>query len=115
MTPPSQDRIEWGVDQTYLSGNTLSSEYGAAYQHKYLLTNLTPGTKYYYRVTVGGTPYTGSFYAAPAGGAAALKFLAYGDTRSYTCRRTTRLPDGSIRHTRPIRLTRRSSSPWAIL
>jgi hypothetical protein len=75
--------IEWGVDTGYTGGSIQTSEYGSDHQHKYTITSLTPGTKYYYRVTVAGVYHTGSFLAAPATTAADLKFLAYGDTRSY--------------------------------
>jgi hypothetical protein len=78
----SRDRIEWGTDLSYSLGNKSSSEYGSNHQHRYLLDHLAPGTKYYYRVTVGGASYTGSFHAAPDANASALKFLAYGDTRT---------------------------------
>lgn len=75
--------IEWGGDQSYSLGSTDTYEYGADHQHTYAITNLIPGTMYYYRVTAGVEQYTGSFRAAPAADATALKFLAYGDTRSY--------------------------------
>ena len=74
--------IEWGADTTYSAGNTATTEYGIDHQHKYNITGLTPGTKYYYRVTVGGVQYTGSFLAAPDADAANLKFFMYGDTRT---------------------------------
>ncbi|MHC4074821.1 MAG: purple acid phosphatase family protein [Planctomycetota bacterium] len=74
--------LEWGVNTSYTSGSIQSSQYGADHQHKYTITGLTPGTKYYYRVTAGGSSYTGTFKAAPASSATNLKFLAYGDTRS---------------------------------
>lgn len=75
--------LEWGTDTTYSDGNTQTTEYGSDHQHKHTITNLTPGTKYYYRVTVGQDQYTGSFTAAPSDSATSVKFLAYGDTRSY--------------------------------
>lgn len=75
--------LEWGTDTTYGVGNVQTTEYGSDHQHKYVIPSLTPGTKYYYRVNVSGTYYTGSFWAAPATSATELKFLAYGDTRSY--------------------------------
>lgn len=75
--------LEWGTDTSYSTGSVLTSEYGTDHQHKYTISSLTPGTKYYYRVSVGGTWYPGSFRAAPAASVQNLKFLAYGDTRSY--------------------------------
>ena len=46
-----------------------TTEYGTDHQHKYNITGLTPGTKYYYRVTMGSNNWTGNFYAAPASNA----------------------------------------------
>jgi 3',5'-cyclic AMP phosphodiesterase CpdA len=75
--------IAWGTDTTYSLGNAYTSEYGTDHQHKYTITGLTPGTKYYYRVKVSGKEYTGSFTAAPASDATSVKFFMYGDTRTY--------------------------------
>jgi hypothetical protein len=75
--------VEWGTDLTYSSGSAASTEYGTANQHAYTVTDLLPATKYYYRITTLGVAYTGSFRSAPASGATQVKFLAYGDTRSY--------------------------------
>ncbi len=75
--------LSWGTDTTYSTGSTVTSEYGTDHQHKYTIPNLVPGSKYYYRLNVSGAYYTGSFHAAPADSAASVKFLAYGDTRSY--------------------------------
>jgi phosphodiesterase/alkaline phosphatase D-like protein len=74
--------IAWGVDTNYSSGSANTSEYGSDHQHKYNITGLTPGTKYFYRVTVGANNYTGNFYAAPAATATNVKFFMYGDTRT---------------------------------
>lgn len=75
--------IEWGTDTGYSLGNVGTSEYGADHQHAFTITNLVPGVLYHYRVIVGGSEYAGSFHAAPSGGATDVKFIAYGDTRSY--------------------------------
>jgi len=75
--------IEWGSDQTYSVGSAISSEYNADHQHKYVITGLTPGNSYYYRVTAGGQTYTGSFHAAPPDNATNVAFFAYGDSRSF--------------------------------
>ena len=58
--------IAWGTDTTYSTGSAGTTEYGTDHQHKYNITGLTPGTKYYYRVTAGSNNWTGNFYAAPA-------------------------------------------------
>ncbi|MCK5055324.1 MAG: metallophosphoesterase [Candidatus Aminicenantes bacterium] len=75
--------LEWGTNTTYSTGSVQTGEYGSDHQHKYTITGLTPGTKYYYRAYISGAWHTGSFLAAPAGTAQNLKFIAYGDTRSY--------------------------------
>jgi len=74
--------IAWGTDTSYSTGNAGTTGYGTDYQHKYNITGLTPGTKYYYRVTAGSNNWTGNFYAAPATDATNVKFFMYGDTRT---------------------------------
>jgi predicted phosphodiesterase len=74
--------LEWGEDTTYSSGSVQTAEFGADNQHEYVITNLTPGVKYYYRVTE-SVSHTGSFTAAPADvDVGNVKFMAYGDTRT---------------------------------
>jgi predicted phosphodiesterase len=73
------DIIRWGTDTTYSLGQAISTEYGD-HQHKFVITGLQPGTKYYYQVDGYGS---GSFRAAPSSSATAVKLLAYGDTRSF--------------------------------
>jgi len=75
--------IEWGTDTTYSDGSANTSEYDTDHQHKHTIPGLTPGTKYFYKVTVGTLYETGSFRAAPPATATNLKFLVYGDTRTY--------------------------------
>ncbi|UCC22839.1 MAG: metallophosphoesterase family protein [Planctomycetota bacterium] len=75
--------LEWGSDTSYELGDVNSSEYGDDHQHKFTISGLTPGEKYYYRVLVEGEEHSGSFVAAPAEDATSVKFLAYGDTRTY--------------------------------
>jgi len=74
--------IAWGTDTSYSTGSANVPVYGTDYQYKYNITNLTPGTKYYYKVTVGAGITTGSFRAAPAASATNVKFFMYGDTRT---------------------------------
>ena len=76
--------IEWGGDQNYSSGNAITNEYGSDHQHKYVITGLQPGLFYYYRVTAGGQTYTGSFHAAQPANSTHVKFMAYGDSRSFS-------------------------------
>ncbi|KKL67840.1 hypothetical protein LCGC14_2130950, partial [marine sediment metagenome] len=74
--------LEWGLNTNYSTGSVQTSEYGGDNQHKYTISGLSPGTKYFYRVTAGAEQPTGSFRAAPSSSATAVKFLAYGDTRT---------------------------------
>jgi predicted phosphodiesterase len=74
--------LAWGTDTTYSTGNTATTEYGTDHQHRYTITGLTPGTKYYYKVTTPLIELAGSFRTAPATDAATVKFMVYGDTRT---------------------------------
>ncbi|MDD5134062.1 MAG: fibronectin type III domain-containing protein, partial [Phycisphaerae bacterium] len=74
--------LEWGLDTNYTAGSANVSEYGTDHQYKYTITGLTPGEKYYYKVTVGAGITTGNFLAAPDNSATNVKFLMYGDTRT---------------------------------
>lgn len=77
--------IKWGTDTTYSMGQATVGTYGTDNQHKYTITGLQPGTKYYY--DVGG--HAGSFRTAPASNATSVKFLSYGDSRSYPANQET--------------------------
>ena len=75
--------LQWGQDPEYLTESQDTVEYGDDHQHKYTISGLRPGRKYYYQVTAGDDVYLGSFLSAPRDNAKSLKFLAHGDTRSY--------------------------------
>jgi hypothetical protein len=74
--------INWGTDTLYSLGSTQTYEYGSDHQHTYTISNLSSATKYYYRVNVNQEIHTGSFRTAPDTNETAIKFFAYGDTRS---------------------------------
>ena len=78
--------LEWGLDESCVGGSATTTELDpgsdpVGHQHEHVITELTPGTKYYYQVTDGDDTYPGSFTAAP-GDVDAIKILAFGDTRS---------------------------------
>jgi len=75
--------IEWGLNTTYSLGSMITNEYGFDHQHQYTISNLKPRMKYYYRVAVEESYYTGSFRAGPPPEARNVKFFAYGDSRSH--------------------------------
>ena len=81
--------LEWGTDPANLSESVTTTEINSDHQHEYIIGGdiekppLVPGTKYYYKVTIGaGGAYTGSFTTAPVVNADNLKFLVFGDTRA---------------------------------
>lgn len=71
--------IKWGLDTSYSLGSDVTTEYGNDHQHEYIISGLTPGNKYYYKVIGVGS---GSFTTAPAVNADNVKFLVFGDTRT---------------------------------
>ncbi|MCK4753258.1 MAG: metallophosphoesterase, partial [Planctomycetes bacterium] len=73
--------IEWGTSTSY--GNSVQTSEAGDHQHEKVITGLTPGQKYYYRVN-DGSYHIGSFYAAPSTSATSVKFLAFGDCRTNT-------------------------------
>ncbi len=76
--------IEWGNTDQYLLGTAITAEYGTNHLHRFSISNLTPGTKYFYRVIIGNGGSTGTFMTAPNAEAKDLKFFAFGDTRDGT-------------------------------
>lgn len=77
-------RVDWGTDLTYANGTQQTTEYGTDHQHKIILTGLTPGTKYYYKVTVNNTEsMMGDFISGASDTETKVSFYAYGDTRTY--------------------------------
>ena len=83
LTTTGSCTLDWGTDTTYALGSVQTAEYGDDHQHRYTFTGLQPATKYFYKVTAGSDIHKGSFRSAPADTASNLKFLVYGDTRSY--------------------------------
>lgn len=76
-------QVSIGTDNTYSLGSYETTEYGNDHQHMYTFTNLIPGTKYYYKVTADNQTIENTFFAAPNDNEQNLKFLSYGDSRSF--------------------------------
>ncbi|MFQ6103046.1 MAG: metallophosphoesterase [Candidatus Glassbacteria bacterium] len=75
--------IMWGADTSYSLGSDETIEYGDDHQHSYTITDLVPGSRYFYRVIVDEEIFSGSYRTAPETDATGIKFFAYGDSRSY--------------------------------
>ena len=84
LTSTQPCTLAYGTDTTYSIDTLTTTEYGNDHQHKAVLTGLTPGQRYYYKVNVGNTPaQKGSFNAGPYDTTQNITVFAYGDTRSY--------------------------------
>jgi hypothetical protein len=75
--------IEWGRDTSSVLGKVETIEYDDSHQHTYTFSNLLPGTKYYYKVSADSEIYSGSFFSAPDTNETNIRFMVYGDTRSF--------------------------------
>jgi len=82
---PAQATIEWGSTTDYHSTVTVLENGNGEDEHQfsYTITDLTPGSRTYYQVSVDGEQFPGSFLTAPSESATSLTFYAYGDTRSH--------------------------------
>jgi len=79
-------RIDWGTTNKYLDGSDIPTESGSGgdeHQYVYTLNNLTPDTKYFYRLICGSDTSRSFFHSSVPETAKHLKFLAFGDTRSH--------------------------------
>jgi len=75
--------IEWGTSTSYGSSANTTETNTTDHIHKYVISSLSNSTKYYYRVNIAGTYYTGSFRSVPGSSETNVKLFAYADTRSY--------------------------------
>ena len=74
--------ISWGEDNTYSTGTQTVNEYGNDFQYKIFLENLTPETKYYYKVSCNNEDFESNFVTGNNNSNTSFSFYAYGDTRS---------------------------------
>ncbi|MCK5029580.1 MAG: metallophosphoesterase [Bacteroidales bacterium] len=76
--------FEWGEDDTYSTGFTTTEEFNDSHQHKIILSELIPDTKYFYKVTLDSLYVkTGNFKTGALDTEDKVSFYAYGDTRTY--------------------------------
>ncbi|HNY27193.1 MAG TPA: metallophosphoesterase family protein [Candidatus Sumerlaeota bacterium] len=82
LDAPAVGVVDWRLE----SGTTFKSAgvqtYQGDYQYQYTFTDLIPGERYYYRVRIGTLAATGTFCAAPAADATAIKLIAVCDTHT---------------------------------
>lgn len=77
-------RVDWGPTTAYGSSSVVVNPYDATnHLYGYTISGLEAGTKYYYRVVVSDQYAGSSFFTAPTSTADSLKFVSYGDTRTY--------------------------------
>jgi len=71
---PAQATIEWGSTTDYHSTVTVLENGNGEDEHQfsYTITDLTPGSRTYYQVSVDGEQFPGSFLTAPSESATSL-------------------------------------------
>lgn len=74
-------QVVWGTTPAFGSSAAVV-EADSSHLYACTLTGLTPATLYYYKVKCDALEAGGSFRTPPPADATAIKFLAYGDTRS---------------------------------
>lgn len=82
-TPVNTSMQWWETPAESFSSGSLGGSGSGANEHQfgYTITDLTPATRYYYRVAVDSEEATGSFLTAPSDASAAVTLYGYGDSR----------------------------------
>jgi len=75
--------LQWGEDATFSLGTQQTVEDGELHEHNHVIPDLEPGATYHYRVIANEDTLGGIFRTAPSATASTLKFMVYGDTRTY--------------------------------
>ena len=82
---PAISKIAWGRDVSCVEGSANVTERvpttTEAHEFLYALTGLATGVKYYFRVTIDGNSYIGSFTAAPPASATGVTFYYFADNQ----------------------------------
>lgn len=81
---PVAATIEWGTSTAYGHGPVKVKENSNLtnyHQFEYTISNLEPGAKCFYRVSIDGSEFAGSFTAAPNKTQDSVTFYGYGDSR----------------------------------
>ena len=75
--------LQWGEDETLSLGTHQTEEYGERHEHSHVITGLQPDTLHHYQVIAGEDTLGGVFRTAPSAATSTLKFMVYGDTRTF--------------------------------
>lgn len=75
-------KLTWGTDSTCSSDSVITEALQDSV-HSFLFTSLKTGGKIYYCVKAENNEFRGSFFSAPESSSNKLKFMVYGDTRSF--------------------------------
>ncbi|HEY3277460.1 MAG TPA: metallophosphoesterase family protein [Syntrophorhabdaceae bacterium] len=79
---PLKAKVEWGPSPSLGHGPVTVVEHSSVvdgHQFAYTIGGLTPGTRYFWRVTVNEESYTGSFLAPPEASSPSVSFYGYGN------------------------------------
>ncbi len=82
LDAPAVGVVDWRLESASTFKSAGVQVYQGDYQYQYTFTDLTPGERYYYRVRVGTVSATGTFCAAPASDATAVKLVVVSDTHT---------------------------------
>ena len=74
--------VRWGTNINYSFGEGSSSEISPDHFHKFVISDIQPHTKYYYKVIQATKEHTGSFYSHQQAVNTNVSFFIYGDTRT---------------------------------
>ena len=83
LVDAAQCTLSWGPSGEPLSNSVVTSQYTWGHQHAHTIQGLAPGALFDYAVRAIGESVGGTFRTPPPPGGTQLKFLAYGDTRTF--------------------------------
>jgi len=83
LTVTVQCTLSWGLEGAPPTHTVVTSQHTWGHQHTHTIDALGPGALYAYEVRAAGELSGGTFRTPPTPAETELKFLAYGDTRSF--------------------------------